>query len=201
MSRLFLLFVIAISACSTAPHISPANAEIEKIEIGYDISDLNETKAVLESLLVKYDLKKYIFTRKINLQTMAIPHSHPVLTMNTRERKRPDFLLATLLHEQMHWYLDSRPEETNHILAQLKQQYVKIPRGFPQASEEDESTYLHLLVNWLELKALEDIIGGTEARKVLGGKDYYIWIYKTVLKDEEKIGSIIKSSKLEILNH
>jgi hypothetical protein len=41
------------------------------------------------------------------IKERAIPHSHPVLTLNTRNLDSDDQLLSAFLHEQLHWYLDA----------------------------------------------------------------------------------------------
>lgn len=193
-----LILPIVLAACATSRNPKPEPVSAHGVEIDFDLSDLHETKAVLEDLLHRYDLRKYLFTRKVVLRPMAIPHSHPVLTLNTRERKRPEFLLSTFVHEQIHWHLDAKQEKTSNVIAALKKRYPKVPRGFPKASDDDDSTYLHLVVNWLELRALEQILGAEQGRKVLREKDYYTWIYERVLSDDKEIGTLVRGAGLEI---
>ena len=45
------------------------------------------------------------FTKHVRVAPTEIPHSHPVLTLNT-QLYNPDEILCLYLHEQMHWYED-----------------------------------------------------------------------------------------------
>jgi hypothetical protein len=60
-----------------------------------------EVKSILEDLLSRY--KVPLFTSKILVEEKSIPHSHPILTLNTRNTE-PLFLLETFIHEQFHWF-------------------------------------------------------------------------------------------------
>src|SRR5262245_53037606 len=59
----------------------------------------------LRRLLRAYDLHKWLFTRDVLIQSGVIPHSHPVLTLNTRYVDDDTAQLATFVHEQLHWFL------------------------------------------------------------------------------------------------
>lgn len=64
-----------------------------------------EIREQLLCLLRKYDLGKWLFTREIRIEEGATPHSHPVLTLNTRHLGDDSLLLASFIHEQLHWHL------------------------------------------------------------------------------------------------
>ena len=80
-----------------------------------------------------------------------IPHSHPVLTLNAR-LYNPEEILCEYLHEQMHWYAERLgcAEEGSPLIAELKRRYPDAPVGFPEGGNDEFSSYLHLLVNWLK---------------------------------------------------
>lgn len=48
-------------------------------------------------------MQRWIRTRDVVVEEKAIPHSHPVLTLNTQYLKNDNALLATFIHEQFHW--------------------------------------------------------------------------------------------------
>ena len=87
--------------------------------------DLNRSKqnaeaaqAMLEQIRTDYDLAKYEYTKIIRIAPNEIPHSHPVLTLNTRYAfegdKNADRFLAVYIHEQIHWALSNfRDVETD----------------------------------------------------------------------------------------
>ncbi len=72
-------------------------------------------KAVCEQYVVP------IFTDVVVVEKGAIPHSHPILTLNTRV-KDPRLVLKVLVHEQLHWYVQKHPKY-NECIAYLKSKY------------------------------------------------------------------------------
>ena len=54
-------------------------------------------------LLRPHDLRKWLFTRDVLIRTGVIPHSHPVLTLNTRCIDHDTAQLATFVYEPLHW--------------------------------------------------------------------------------------------------
>src|SRR5688500_13938750 len=91
------LFILLVSASSYSQ---------EKLTISLNPTAEQQTKAQLERLLKAYDVTKWIFTKSIVTdEKTAIPHSHPVLTLNVRHIKDDELLLSTLIHEQIHWFM------------------------------------------------------------------------------------------------
>ena len=56
-------------------------------------------------LLDRYELHRWQFTSRVRIEQGAIPHSHPVLTLNTRYPDDDLLALSTYLHEQLHWFV------------------------------------------------------------------------------------------------
>jgi len=152
-----------------------------------------ETREQLLRLLKTYDLSKWMFTASLVIDAKSIPHSHPVLTLHTRHLKDDDLLLSTFVHEQLHWFLVQNEKETQEAMKELRLLFPKVPVGFPEGSENDESTYLHLLVNYLEYQADKELLGELRARQVMEfwSTDHYTWIYRTVLERGRDIGNIL----------
>ncbi len=149
-----------------------------------------KVKEILLKLLSKYDLSRYIITKNINIQSKVIPHSHPILTLNTISFDE-NYILSVFIHEQMHWYLDSKKKEIKGILIKLKKEYKDVPCKLPYGARNKTSTYLHIIVNFLEYKTISNIIGKQKSKKVILSKPYYIWVYDTVIKDYNKLSKII----------
>jgi hypothetical protein len=172
----------------------------DKIEIALKSGTPREvqTKEQLQRLLKTYDLSKWIFTRSILIDEKAIPHSHPVLTLHTRHLKDDDLLLSTFVHEQLHWFLVQNDQETKEAMKDLRTTFPKVPVGFPDGAENEESTYLHLLVNYLEYRADRELLGELRARQVFEfwASDHYRWVYKTVLERTRDIGDIAFRHKI-----
>jgi len=74
--------------------------------------------------IVKNICDKYVvptFTHEVVVKKGAIPHSHPVLTLNTRTDDER-IILKTLVHEQFHWYAQDH-ENHNECIVYLKTKY------------------------------------------------------------------------------
>jgi hypothetical protein len=157
-----------------------------------------QTKEQLRRLLKTYDLSKWIFTKSVLIDEKAIPHSHPVLTLSTRHLKDDDLLLSTFVHEQTHWFLVQKDKETREATKELRALFPKVPAGLPEGASDENSTYLHLLVNYLEYRADRELLGELKAKQVMEfwATDHYTWVYKTVLERARDIGNIMFKYKL-----
>jgi len=152
-----------------------------------------QTRGQLERLLKTYDLSKWIFTRAVVIdEKTAIPHSHPRLTLNTRHLLDDELLLSTLVHEQAHWFLDSREKEVAEAIKELRLLFPKVPVGHPEGARDERSSYTHLVVIYLEYRALRELLGELRARQVMEfwAHDHYTWLYKTMLERPRDIGNV-----------
>ncbi len=152
-----------------------------------------KTRNQLQRLLQGYDLRRWRFTHRIRIdQNTVIPHSHPVLTLDTRHLDDDRLLLATYLHEQLHWFVRKR-RQAKAALQELRQRYPTVPVARPEGAGDEFSTYLHYLVCYLEYAALIDVLGSEEARRAIDFwcTHHYTEIYKTVLRDFDGIGEIV----------
>lgn len=158
-------------------------------------------KEQLLKVLTKYNTNKWQFTDKITIdEKTRIPHSHPRLTLTTFGLNYDLTLLASYLHEQIHWFEDNHSEQTMSVIAKLKLLYPKVPTSPPEGARDEHSTYLHLIVCLLELDALSELIGKEKAIKVTSKNSeyFYKWIYRTVLSDATKIRSVLNDNNLYI---
>jgi hypothetical protein len=89
-------------------------------------------------------------------------------------------------------------QETKEAMKDLRTTFPKVPVGFPDGAENEESTYLHLLVNYLEYLADRELLGELRARQVFEfwASDHYRWVYKTVLERTRDIGDIAFRHKI-----
>lgn len=158
-------------------------------------------KALLERLLDRYDISRWIFTDRVVIEDGAIAHSHPVLTLGTRFIVRtPLGVLSMLLHEQMHWYLVEREAACDAAIAELRASYPLVPSYDEGGARDELSTYLHLVVNWLELEVLKLAAGASEGeatvRAAVDGP-VYGWVYRQIFDDHERIGDIVRRHGLD----
>ncbi len=158
-----------------------------------------KAEAQLRRLLREYDLSPWFFTQEVMIESGVIPHAYPILTLNTRYiNGRDERQLSTFLHEQIHWFLNIDEAAFDAAIGDLRKMYPEVPVGRPEGSGSEIGTYLHLVVCWFELEAMTKLVGPKRARQVLGGKGYYTWIYRRVLEDTEKIGTLIRGQGLVI---
>jgi hypothetical protein len=68
-------------------------------------------------------------------------------------------------------------------MAELKQRYPQAPVGFPEGADDEYSTYLHLLMNWLEIEAASQFMSRERAEEIARNTHHYRWMYRTVLSD------------------
>jgi hypothetical protein len=124
----------------------------------------------------------------------------PVLTLGNRFTEHEDILLATYLHEQMHWYLWHLGTPERDMVApfmdELVRRYPDAPTSLPDGARNYEATYVHLVVNWLELAATSELIGRPRAFALAEAQHTYRWIYRTVLKDWDALGELYERHDL-----
>lgn len=155
------------------------------------------TKQNFTQLIQIYDLAPYFYTTKIQIEKDVHPRSHPVLTLNTQYAENPPALLSQWLHEEFHWWANSRPSQVRKAIADLKIMFPKIQET-PQ--EPAKLIYLHFVVNSLEYRALNKFLGKRDAMKVMREKiqteDHYRWVYETILVQSERIQAVVNKHGL-----
>jgi hypothetical protein len=169
-----------------------------KIELAHGTEREQRTKIRLQDLLTKYDLKKYTFTNRVVIEDGAINHAFPVLTLNVRFANVPDDLLSSYIHEQLHWHLRDLESQQRSAVAELRRWYPKVPVGLPEGAESEISTYGHLVDCYLEIVADRDFLGPERTKVVITNKPWYTWIYSTVMRDEERIATIVNRYQLRV---
>lgn len=171
---------------------------------GVLISTVNESESEqqiagrLAGLLREYDVEKWIFTRKINIDQNAYsPHSHPVLTLTTRYMNDTE-LLSSFIHEQLHWFEEENAEAREAAVADFMELYPNAPDRPPEGSRGLYSTYLHLIVCFLEYEAMKELVGTEAATESLASRTYYRWVYRTVLEDNGRIKEVTEKHGLTL---
>jgi hypothetical protein len=189
-----ILPVLFAMCMSSALH---AQASLE-IALKHGSKVEQQTRDQLQRLLKAYDLAKWTFTKSILIDEESIPHSHPVLTLSARHVKDDELLLSTFVHEQAHWFLTQNSKATEDAKQELRSMFPKVPIKPPEGASDEESTYLHLIVIYLEYRADRELLGELKARQVMEfwATDHYTWIYKTVLERPRDIGNVAFKHKL-----
>ena len=155
---------------------------------------------MLRALRRRHDLSRYEYTRVVRVVPGSDTFSHPILTLGNRFAENEDLLLSTYLHEQMHWYLWhlGTPDEDPiaPFFDELVRRYPEAPTELPDGARNYESTYLHLVINWLEVAATSEFIGRVRACAVADTQRTYRWIYRTVLRDWDLLQELYERNGL-----
>ena len=143
-----------------------------------------QAEAQLRRLLAEHDVERWLFTREVLIdETAPIPHSHPLLTLNAGGLENDLAELATLLHEQFHWFALEDQKRLGDTIGAFRELFPEVPsRG---GARNESSTYLHLVICDLELQAMTGLVGEEKAREIIGGWNHYSWIYEQVLTHPE----------------
>ncbi len=148
-----------------------------------------------QALLSGLDLRDWVRTPVVRIDETQIPHSHPILTIHTRARGKPDDQLSVFLHEQFHWWVGERQTALAAAIEELRAIYPEVPVGGREGARDESSTYLHLVVCHLELQAMEALRGRDVGRSTLAAITHYTWIYDQVLNDP-RVGEILVRHEL-----
>jgi|SRR5579884_734532 len=151
------------------------------------------TRDSLVALSKEYDLQPWTWTRSILIEQYAIPHSDPVLTLNTRHQGVA--LLSSYIHEQLHRFEDLKPREMARAISVLEKRYPDLPTSPPAGAADRLSSYTHIVTCYSELEALSSLVGRERAVQTIKelAKDHYGAIYELVLTHEEEIGKVVKT--------
>ena len=166
-----------------------ATAEGFRIDLDLDHArrEAERVRGMLQALRRRHDLSRFEYTRVVRIMPGGDTFSHPMLTLGNRFAENEDTLLSTYLHEQMHWYLwylgTPERDPVAPFFDELVRRYPEAPTELPDGARNYESTYLHLVINWLEVAATAEFIGRRRAVAVADVQRSYRWIYRTVLRD------------------
>ena len=192
---IILVSILVVTGCTSSINETQSSGLVIK-EISPDKSSALAKQNLLQLTQV-YELSPFIYTKNIRIQSDVTSHSHLVITLNTKNADNPKKLLSQFLHEQLHWWT-----QMNHANAQLAMNDLK--KYFPEVpvkkGETAESTYLHLIICFLEYKALGFYIGEKDSKKIINefkNKDkIYPWVYTQVLNKEKTINWAVKKNKI-----
>jgi hypothetical protein len=199
MKAFWTLGVLLLSGAGPALQAQPRPAPIE-IKLQHGDAAETQTRDQLLRLLRTYDVKPWIFTHAVIIDSSPemIPHSHPVLTLSVRHRKDDDLLLSTFVHENLHHFLVQNREKTEAAKKELRAVFPKVPVGYPDGADSEDSSYEHLIVTYLEYLADKELLGEERAFQAIQFwmADHYRWIYRQLLEEGYQIGPIVRKNGL-----
>jgi hypothetical protein len=190
----------ALAASAALAFALQAQAADLTLRLAHGTTREQEARAQCERVLAAHDLTRWIQTREIVFEQGVIPHSHPVLTLNTRHTDDDGLFVSTFIHEQTHWWLERHPRQTAATVAELKTIYPNLPVGYPEGADTLEGSYSHLLVIGIELDGVREVLGAAEEKRILTfwQGDHYRTLYRIVASDRQRIRGIIDRHGLRL---
>ena len=85
-------------------------------------------------------------------------------------------------------------------IERLGTMYPEVPVGYPEGARNTYSSYLHLIVCYLELEGIARLLSPPRLQAVwemLAG-DHYTWVYQTLMTDWARIGAVVDEYDLTI---
>jgi hypothetical protein len=195
--------------CSAEGSISVARPEPDDFRIDIDLDHARRegerVRDMLAALRRRHDLSRYEYTTAVRVVPGGDTFAQPMLTLGNRFAESEDELLSTYLHEQMHWYLWYLGTPERDMVApfmdELVRRYPQAPTEPPDGARGYDATYLHLVVNWLEVSATSEFIGRERGLAVAKAQRSYRWIYRTVLKDWDALGELYERHDVVPIRH
>ncbi len=145
----------------------------------------------LRALCAAHPLDLYTLTRVVRIEQGAVPHSHPILTLNTRYRGEPDRLLATYLHEQMHWKV--KAADGPALVAAVQAAFPELPTEPLLGARDRTSTFLHVAVCYGEVQALRDLLGRDRAERAIeaAAAERYRALYELAIRRAAEVARVL----------
>lgn len=144
----------------------------------------------LRDLLDRLDVSGLQWTTHVRIEHWIVPHSHPVLTLNTRVEG--DDLLSTYLHEQLHWWTAEHPA-FGAAVADTSALWPDVPIADAGGAADEHSTRLHLIVCHLERRAMQQVVGGERSSATLQRQidgQVYPWVYGQIRRHADELDRV-----------
>lgn len=202
MGNSMAAFVICAAALLGSPASGTAQRQNATVAVSMAGDNPEEMRGrdQLVRILSTWDLSRWLFTQEARVDSRAIPHSHPVLTVNTRYLNNDTAQIATFIHEQLHWFLVDQGTATDSAIVRLESLFPGAPEGPPEGARDRHSTYLHLLVCLLEYDALVSLFGEDVAKRTVRAWRHYPWVYRQVLERPAPIRTTLERYGLNAPN-
>jgi hypothetical protein len=194
------------------------NGDGTDTEITFTEEKREQAREQLRRILANYDLDPWIITNEVKIEEKVDPHSKPILTLNTDFLDSDKMQLANFIHEQAHWLPFKKQMAAGQDLAELFPDINGMP-NMDDGSEErrkrlikiQQRIYRHIVVGWVEFDGMVELVGESEARKIIKEKNSrfvekpysnlaktFLWYYERVMKDTEEIGQVLAKHNLII---
>lgn len=128
---------------------------------------------------------------------LRAPRSHPVLLLDTQ--RGGDQLLATYMHQQMHWWAAAHPG-LGDAITDTQQTWATVPTVNGGGAATEIYTRVLLIVCHLERRALHHILGDVRSRVVLRAQittgRVHPWVYGQIQLHGRRLDQICSARRL-----
>jgi hypothetical protein len=168
-----------------------------QLTISVDLAAVHEAAERVRGMLLdmreRLDLSFFEYTRQVRIAPLEIPHSHPILTLNTWVRDDLGLLLM-YVHEQMHWYVTwyshAHSPKWEELMRRLRERYPAVPVGGRDGGNDERASYLHLVVNWCEIDVAARFFARDQIVSRVRELPFYRWIYETVIEEWQALAAL-----------
>lgn len=192
-----VMFAAALACLGCVASSLPPPNETVRVATANAAADELAVAQQLRQLAGSYDLSRWVVSHDVMIERQVIPHSDPVVTLNTLYQGDDDGLLAAFFHEQGHRYFSLRREAAVAAATELSTRYPDAP-GRPEdgGARSQGSTWMHLLICLYESDALHAVLGEQRAAAVLARRPVYGWVYQRIVEDETEIRAVLAAHGL-----
>ena len=146
---------------------------------------------IVKSVCEKYDIP--VFTQNVVIEKDVIPHSHPVLTLNTQV-KDTRLLLTTLVHEQLHWYAQDH-SQYNDCITYLKSKYQD-DGEHNKSGTYPNSYWEHIIVCFNTRRYLKKVLSKEDSGWVYKEWQAYPTLEKLIVEKNDEIQADLEKFEL-----
>ncbi len=180
--------------------MSCANTKKVETALSMDVEEVTPNAATAQTRLEilhlarKYDLSSFLYTKRILIDPkLEKTKWKPVIILNTKYKDHPQRLLAQLLHEELHWWMRDHKQNVQVAIPELKKTFRGAPRI--RDSKDPDSTYRHLIICWMEFRAVAKYMGEETSMEVIKHfvkEKRFPWIYSQLLKNHRAVEKIVR---------
>ncbi len=182
-NSIFSAFLFVISVHASAQ-------ELQVVAKHHSVTE-NIVRDKLLLVVEKYKLSRWMTTNTVVIDdTVKIPRSHPVLTINGIATPTSPVLdelelVAIFVHEQSHWnQIENGRSGPGESAAAIKQFASGLRYEFPYGDGGEERTLNHIPVCYMEYRVLSKLFGEAYAKDNLEKRHYYKDVYAFVLNSK-----------------
>lgn len=163
-------------------------------------NSVNELKAanIVYNIILKYKTRIPLLTNTIKIEPHVIPHSHPILTLNTRPLSSINVdkvYLQLLVHENLHW-MRKTPMMMTLLSKKYKDDWTKDSKLRRDLKNKFKSFIEHIIVVFNEINIIKPLLSQREFNNIYFKYSAYKYMNRWVLDNFDRIKEDLTKLKL-----